>query len=106
MSNKPKPEAFKKFDSGKTDFTMTPWESVEDMLAVMEFGKEKYGRDNWKECKEPERFSAAAIRHLVAHMKGEHVDEESGLNHLAHAMCCVNMLNWLEYHNKKEKTSG
>ncbi|MCH9664617.1 MAG: DUF5664 domain-containing protein [Gammaproteobacteria bacterium] len=106
MSNtKPKKEEFKKFDSGKTDYTMAPWESIEDMIAVMEFGKQKYGRDNWKECKEPSRFAAAAMRHLVEYMKGNHNDEESGEKHLAHAMCCVNMLNWLEYHNK-DKNNG
>ena len=39
---------------------------------------------------------AAALRHLFSYMRGEDVDAESGLSHVAHAMCCCMFLLGLE----------
>ena len=35
---------------------------------------------------------ACALRHLAAFQRGEDLDPESGLPHLAHAMCNLRML--------------
>ena len=37
-----------KFDDGKRDFTLLPWDSVENIVEVLEFGAKKYSRDNWR----------------------------------------------------------
>lgn len=39
---------------------------------------------------------AAAMRHLAAWRDGEQLDEESGLPHLAHALCCIVFLRELD----------
>jgi hypothetical protein len=79
-----------KFDGGKRDFTLLPWASVEEIVKVLEFGAQKYARDNWKQVEDAQhRYTKAALRHLVAYTQGEVNDPESGLPHLAHLGCCV-----------------
>lgn len=79
-----------KYDSGKPDYTLLPLDALEQVVEVLTFGAAKYDRDNWKKVdKLHQRYSAAAMRHIVAYMKQEDIDEESGHNHLAHAICCL-----------------
>ena len=84
-----------KFDSGKLDYTLVPWDGLEEIVKVLEFGAKKYARDNWRKV-ESQRYAAAAFRHLVAYNKGEQADDETGLSHLAHAGCCLLFLLSLE----------
>lgn len=63
-------------------------EAVASVVDVLTFGAAKYDDDNWKNV-EPKRYTDAMYRHLNAHHRGEKVDDESGLPHLAHAACCV-----------------
>ncbi len=54
---------------------------------------EKYGAWNWSMVSDLERrYLAAAMRHINAYRAGEMLDQESGLPHLAHAMCCLAFL--------------
>ena len=79
-----------KHDSGKLDYTLVPWDGLEDVIRVLEFGANKYSRDNWRKVENADaRYMAAAFRHLVAHQGGEVNDPESNLPHLAHAGCCI-----------------
>lgn len=79
-----------KHDSGKLDYTLVPWDGLEDVVKVLEFGAQKYSRDNWRKVEGGDtRYLAAAFRHLIAHNSGEANDPESGLPHLAHAGCCL-----------------
>jgi len=84
-----------KFDGDKRDFTLLPWDAVEEIVKVLEFGAAKYARDNWKHVA-ADRYVKAAFRHLVAYSQGEANDQESGLPHLAHLGCCVLFLLSLE----------
>jgi hypothetical protein len=84
-----------KHDHMKRDFTLLPWDSVEEIVKVLEFGAAKYARDNWKNV-EADRYVKAAFRHLVAYSQGEQNDKESGMPHLAHLGCCVLFLLSLE----------
>lgn len=89
-----------KFDTGKLDYTLLPWDGVEEIVKVLEFGAKKYDRDNWKHVSNAEvRYMAAAFRHLIAHNNGEKTDSETGLSHLAHASCCLLFLLALEKRN-------
>ena len=84
------PEVGMKHDSGKLDYTLVPWDGLEDVIKVLEFGAQKYSRDNWRKVENAEaRYMAAAFRHLVAHQNGEVNDPESNLPHRAHAGCCI-----------------
>lgn len=88
-----------KHDSGKLDYTLIPWDGMDDVVKVLDFGAKKYSRDNWRKVGF-HRYLCAAFRHLIAHSKGELNDPESGLPHLAHAGCCV--LFMLAQINSKE----
>lgn len=84
------PEVGMKHDGGKLDYTLVPWDGLEDVVRVLEFGANKYSRDNWRKVENAEaRYMAAAFRHMVAHQGGEVNDPESNLPHLAHAGCCI-----------------
>jgi len=87
----------RKFDGDKRDYTLLPWDALEEIVKVLEFGAKKYDRDNWKHVDDAQhRYTKAALRHLVAHTKGEANDTESGLSHLAHLGCCILFLLALE----------
>lgn len=79
-----------KLDAGKPRWTLVPWDSMRGVLAVLEHGATKYAPDNWKFVSNPrERYANAAMRHMTAWLEGERCDDESGLSHLAHAVCCL-----------------
>ena len=55
----------------------------------------KSGIDNWQQVDNAkERYFNACHRHLQAWWSGERLDSESGLPHLAHAVCCLLFLMW------------
>lgn len=90
----------RKFDAGKLDYTLVPWDGLEEVVKVLEFGARKYARDNWQHVEGGmQRYQAAAFRHLIAYNQGEKVDQETGLSHLAHAGCCLLFLLSLEKSN-------
>lgn len=91
------PEAGMKFDNGKPDWSLLPMHLLEDTVKVLTFGAQKYDRDNWQKVENPkERYYAALMRHLVAYNAGIPHDEETGISHLAHAMCCITFLKHFE----------
>ena len=73
-----------KADTGKPRPTLVPPSLVEAVTVVREYGTTKYGDpENWRKV-EPQRYRDALYRHWLAYLKGEMVDEESGLPHLYH----------------------
>lgn len=92
----------KKFDHGKLRWSLIPPHVIPDMVRVLEYGAKKYGEHNWREVPNAEiRYYDAAMRHIELWLQGEKEDEESGSSHLAHAMCCISFLMWLEKQEKK-----
>lgn len=90
----------RKFDGGKLDYTLVPFEGLDEIVKVLMFGAKKYDRDNWRHVDNAaQRYTAAAFRHLTAYNKGETVDPETGVSHLAHAGCCLLFLLALEKQN-------
>ena len=87
----------KKFDSNKPDWTLMPWKELEEVLSILDFGANKYSRDNWKHV-EPARYEKAAMRHLIAYITGELNDPETGKSHLAHLICNALFLMWNDNH--------
>lgn len=78
-----------KYDSGKPQLSLLPWDALEAVARVLEYGIRKYGvRDSWRTVPDGHRrYVDAALRHLAAVAQGEDTDSESGLPHLAHAAC-------------------
>lgn len=83
----------RKFDVGKPRMDLlikdTPL-AVEAVGQVLTFGAEKYAPGNWQHVDDADaRYLAAQIRHELALAKGETLDAETELHHLAHAACCL-----------------
>jgi Domain of unknown function (DUF5664) len=78
-----------KHDLGKARFHLVPIKPIQDLVDVLEFGANKYSDDNWRAGFDWSRLYDATMRHLFAWYAGEDVAEDSGLNHLAHAMCNI-----------------
>lgn len=65
-------------------------DAVRSVIDVLEHGARKYAPDNWRKVADGEaRYLDAAFRHLLAHAAGEELDPESGLPHIAHAICSL-----------------
>lgn len=92
-----------KADSGKPDWSLVPFEALEGMVRVLEFGANKYSRNNWMTNGgfSYRRVLTACMRHLFAYLSGEDKDPESGLSHIHHAQC--NLLFLAMYLTNKEK---
>jgi len=92
-----------KFDDGKRDWSLLPYDSIEEIAKVLEFGKIKYAAWNWTEGGgfKYTRVFNASMRHLLAFMRGEDKDPDSGLSHIAHLAC--NVLFLLHFILNKEK---
>lgn len=76
-----------KFDGGKPRLELLDSGAIEDLAKVLTFGATKYDAHNWRKGIEVSRLVGAALRHLFAFLRGEDLDPESGLPHVAHAMC-------------------
>ena len=81
-----------KHDQGKPDYSLMPSEAMDEIAAVWSFGQKKYAAFNWAKGFAWRRPLAAALRHIYAFLRGENNDPESGLSHLAHAVCCLCMV--------------
>lgn len=80
----------KKYDRKKLNYALLPWDAVEEVVKVLDYGAKKYAPDNWKHVDNAEdRYFAAAMRHLLARRKGFRRDSQSRKLHLAHATCCL-----------------
>jgi hypothetical protein len=86
-----------KFDDGKLRYDLTPSIAIEGLAAVLTYGAKKYKPNNWRSV-DPQRYVGAFERHWQAYMRGELIDNESGLPHLAH--CMTNLAFLLELGHK------
>jgi hypothetical protein len=83
----------RKFDGNKLEYGLLPPLALEETVKVLTFGAQKYERDNWQKVPDSKRrYFDALQRHMWAWKQGEQNDHESGINHLAHAMCCLMFL--------------
>ena len=89
-----------RYNSGKPQWSLVDFKSLEPMVRVLEFGCKKYDRDNWKKGLDKTEILESLSRHLFELMSGEENDPESGLGHIGHIMC--NAMFW-QYHNNKDK---
>lgn len=79
--------------AGKVPLHLVPPVAIAHMAMGFADGGMKYQPYNWRE--EPISASVyygAAMRHLMAWWDGEDLAEDSGVHHLAHAMCCLAMI--------------
>ena len=86
-----------KFDAGKARMDLLDPYAVEQLSHVLAFGAQKYAAHNWRMGISKGRLIAAALRHLFAYLGGQDKDDETGLSHVAHAMCCCMFILGLEH---------
>ena len=84
-------EKGRKYDQGKPMYGLLPADALEEVVKVLTYGAYKYNepldQENWRNVPDAQpRYFNATQRHLWAHKKGQHIDDESGLWHLAHAI--------------------
>jgi len=85
-----------KHDAEKVRMDLLDPAAIEKLAQVLTFGAKKYEAQNWRRGISKSRLLGAALRHLFSYMRGEDTDPESGLSHVAHAMCCCMFLLGLE----------
>jgi len=90
-------------DGGKMDWSLMPWEAVEEINKVLEFGATKYSSQNWRNGSgfSWTRVLSSLLRHTFAWARGEDLDLESGLSHLAHMGC--NVIFLIYYNRYKDR---
>lgn len=88
------PKGGMKDDKNKLQWELLPYDAIEEIVKIMTHGAIKYEPDNWKKVA-PERYFGALMRHLVADVKGESFDKDSGFLHLSHATTNIIFLLWL-----------
>ena len=97
------PSGATKFDDGKARWDLLPQRPVRLLVDVLTFGARKYAPHGWKYVPNGrERYFAALLRHINAWREGETVDADSGIHHLAHAMCNLVFLIEFELDGVKE----
>lgn len=111
-----------RYNEGKTQWSLLPWDQLESMIKVLEYGAHKYsvfqddkgnlikgkdvtvadskslklissGRDNWKKGFPINELWDSNLRHTRSLMTGELLDQESGLPHIGHILCNVVFLS-------------
>lgn len=87
-----KQEPGKKFDEGKLRFDLLSVHALTGTTRVLTFGAQKYGERNWEAGMSWSRCFAALLRHVFAWWMRKDKDDETGLNHLHHASCCLHFL--------------
>lgn len=87
-----------KADDGKAPIHLIPAEFITGVAQAFEFGAKKYGADNFRGGLAHSRILSAAFRHLLAILRGEIVDPESGLLHIYHAGACLAMYAYMWIH--------
>lgn len=90
----------RKFDGGKLRYELIPHELLEALAKALTYGANKYEDNNWQKV-EQKRYIGASFRHLVAWIKGETHDSESGLHHLVHLLANVGFMLWQDIHTKQ-----
>ncbi len=94
-ANKPEDIRFSavKFDADKPPMDLLPPEALAGVAQVLDFGRHKYAADNWRKGFDWRRLAGACLRHVFAWLGGEDKDQESGLSHIDHAICCLMFLS-------------
>ena len=100
--NEEKKELGLKYDGDKARFDLIEPEFEEDIANILTAGANKYAPNSWQHVEDGNnRYYAALRRHLNAWRKGEKIDQESGMSHLAHVACNVMFLMHFEREENK-----
>jgi Domain of unknown function (DUF5664) len=83
-------------NEGKSKWSLVNFKALEPMVRVLEFGCQKYSRDNWKKGLDKTEILESMQRHLAALIDGELIDGESGVSHMGHIQCNAMFYNYFD----------
>lgn len=91
-----KKDKAKHFDDNKVTLqNILAMSGLDEVANVGQYGAKKYGLWNFMKGAEWMRYLGSCARHIAAVIRGEWLDLESGLPHLAHcAFNCLIILTW------------
>ena len=93
----------RKFDGGKLQYGLIPPLALKEVVKVLTIGAVKYEKNNWQKVPDAQsRYYDALQRHLWDWFEGQQHDPETGINHLAHAMCNLLFLLERDLHTEEE----
>lgn len=79
-----------KYDGDKPRMSLVPPKAILEVAKVLTYGAKKYSAENWRKVPEAhQRYLDAALRHINQYHQGQIIDNETGINHLAHAICSL-----------------
>ncbi len=80
--------------------SLLPWEAIQEIVKVLEFGAKKHGEESWKTygsgC-----YKDSLMRHIISYGQGEQLDEDSGLSVMSHIAVNALFLLWFELQENK-----
>jgi hypothetical protein len=85
-----------RLNKGKLEWSLVDFESLEGMVEVLMFGKEKYEAFNWMKGLNTTEICESLMRHLFSYLKGEDKDSETKLRHIDHIMCNAMFLSHMD----------
>jgi len=88
-----------RFNTGKRQWSLVDFKSLEPLVKVLEYGAVKYSPHNYKKGLPITETCESLLRHTMAFLEGEDIDPESGLEHVGHIMANAMFLAY----NMREK---
>jgi hypothetical protein len=88
-----------RYDAGKPRYDLIPSDALEELAKVYAHGCKKYAEDNWTKGMDWRRCLGSLLRHAFAWARGEDLDPESKLHHMAHV--AWNALTLVSYFKRK-----
>ena len=73
-----------RYDKDKLRVDLVPPEWLEALAQVMTHGAQKYAERNWEKGMDWSKVLGPLLRHVLAWQRGEELDPESKLHHMAH----------------------
>ncbi len=106
------PNGGMKYDTGKLDWSLLPWEVIETVVNRFTVGKDKYAKDSWKKLENgAERYESAMMRHFCEYKKGNIWDNDPKFKnhpstHLQAMLWNAICLCWFELQKLNEDKSS
>lgn len=88
---------------GKPKLHLMPYDALQEIARALEHGIPKYGKNGYRKGVDWTEYVDAALRHIYAFADGSYpdMDDESKLQHLAHAGASIAILIWLTKYQPK-----
>jgi len=83
-----------RYNETKPEWGLVDFDSLINMVRVLEYGAKKYDKYNWKKGLPYVSVIESMLRHIFAFLNGEDLDPESGLPHTGHIMCNALFLDY------------